>query len=96
MLRLTTVGRRSGKQRNVIVSYVEDGPNLVIMAMNGWANPDPAWWLNLKAGPEAVVQLPDGRREVIARTASEDQASRLWAAHGGKWRVQEYGWRRFA
>src|SRR5690349_21263635 len=35
-LRLTTVGRRSGQERNVIVGYVEDGPDLVLLAMNGW------------------------------------------------------------
>ncbi|MGZ4756705.1 MAG: nitroreductase/quinone reductase family protein, partial [Acidimicrobiia bacterium] len=33
-LRLTTVGRKSGRERNVIVGYVEDGPNLVVLAMN--------------------------------------------------------------
>lgn len=38
-LRLSTVGRRSGLDRAVIVGYLEDGPNLVVMAMNGWARP---------------------------------------------------------
>ena len=28
-LRLTTTGRRSGRQRSVIIGYFEDGPNLV-------------------------------------------------------------------
>ena len=36
-MRLTTVGRRTGLERPVVVGYVEDGPNLVVMAMNGWA-----------------------------------------------------------
>ncbi|MBA2556036.1 MAG: hypothetical protein H0V12_01620 [Chloroflexi bacterium] len=36
-MRLTTVGRRSGKDRSAILGYYEDGPNLVTMAMNGWA-----------------------------------------------------------
>jgi hypothetical protein len=31
-MRLTTVGRRSGKKRSVILGYYEDGPNLVTMA----------------------------------------------------------------
>ena len=34
-LRLSTVGRRSGQDRTVIVGYLEDGPNLVLLAMNG-------------------------------------------------------------
>ena len=69
MLRLTSVGRRSGKTRVAIVGYLVDGPNLVVPAMNGWADPEPAWWLNLQANPNASVELPDGRREVTARAA---------------------------
>ena len=52
MLRLTSVGRRSGKARVAIVGYIVDGPNLVVPAMNGWADPEPAWWLNLQARSE--------------------------------------------
>ena len=33
---LTTVGRRTGKERIAILGYFEEGPNLVTMAMNGW------------------------------------------------------------
>ena len=32
-----------------MVGYFEDGPNLVTMAMNGWADGEPAWWLNLQS-----------------------------------------------
>src|SRR5688572_3284563 len=53
-LRLTTTGRRTGQERSVIVGYFEDGPNLVSMAMNGWGAPEPAWWLNLRANPDAM------------------------------------------
>jgi len=35
-LRLTTLGRQSGQNRSVIIGYIEDGPNLVALAMNGW------------------------------------------------------------
>src|SRR5918996_6528039 len=55
-LRLTTIGRTSGKERVAILGYLEDGENLVTLAMNGWADPEPAWWLNLQAQPEASVQ----------------------------------------
>jgi hypothetical protein len=51
---LTTTGRRSGQERSVIVGYLEDGPNLVTMAMNGWGVAEPAWWLNLQANPGRV------------------------------------------
>ena len=46
---LTTIGRKSGKQRNVIIGYIEDGPSLVTLAMNGGDEGHPAWWLNLES-----------------------------------------------
>jgi len=78
-LRLTTTGRRSGEPRSVIVGYFEDGPNLVTMAMNGWGPAEPAWWLNLQAHPEAVVEMAGGiRREVLGRAAVGEVRERLW------------------
>jgi F420H(2)-dependent quinone reductase len=78
-MRLTTTGRRTGRKHSVIVAYLEDGPNLTTMAMNGWADGEPAWWLNLQAHPVASVDLVDGPRQVKARAAKEDERSRLWA-----------------
>jgi deazaflavin-dependent oxidoreductase (nitroreductase family) len=78
-LRLTTTGRRSGEPRSVIVAYLEEGPDLISMAMNGWGAAEPAWWLNLKAHPQAVVELPGGiRREVLGRAAVGPERERLW------------------
>jgi len=79
VLRLTTLGRRSGEPRSVLVGYYEDGPTLVTLAMNGWGGPEPAWWLNLQANPEAVVHLAKGvRRDVIGRAAMGEERERLW------------------
>jgi deazaflavin-dependent oxidoreductase (nitroreductase family) len=79
MLRLDTVGRRSGKARVAIVGYYEDGPNLVTLAMNGWGDAEPAWWLNLQAAPDTTVDLADGPRAVRARAAAGEERERLWA-----------------
>jgi deazaflavin-dependent oxidoreductase (nitroreductase family) len=79
MLRLTTTGRRSGKARHAMLGYFEDGPNLVTMAMNGWGEPEPAWWLNLQERPDTVVELADGPRAVRGRAATAEERPRLWA-----------------
>jgi deazaflavin-dependent oxidoreductase (nitroreductase family) len=79
MLRITTVGRRSGQSRVAIIGYFEDGPNLVTLAMNGWGEKEPAWWLNLQARPDTTVQLPGETRAVRARAATGDERDRLWA-----------------
>ncbi|WP_265522412.1 nitroreductase/quinone reductase family protein [Oerskovia flava] len=95
-LRLHTVGRRTGNEHTVIVGYVEDGPNLVTLAMNGWAAPEPAWWLNLQADPEVTVDLQGGTtRTVRARAAEGAERERLWET----WRryddkLEEYAARR--
>ena len=80
LLRLHTMGRRSGQARIAMVGYYEDGPNLVTLAMNGWGTADPAWWLNLQSNPHATVDLPGGSREVRARAASGEERERLWAS----------------
>ena len=79
MMRIHTIGRRSGEKRMAILGYYEDGPNLYTMAMNGWGEAEPAWWLNLQAHPDATIQLPDGPREITARAASGEERTRLWA-----------------
>ena len=81
-MRLTTRGRRSGQPRSVILAYLEDGPNLFTLAMNGWGEGHPAWWLNLGADPDASVEIPGGTRLVRARAATGEEHTRLWS----RWR----------
>lgn len=78
MMQVTTIGRRSGHPREVILGYIEDGPNLVTMAMNGWAEADPAWWLNVQTNPHAAVKVPGGERKVVGRAATGTERDRLW------------------
>jgi deazaflavin-dependent oxidoreductase (nitroreductase family) len=78
MMHLTTTGRKTGQKREVIIGYLDDGPNLVALAMNGWADNDPAWWLNLQATPNATVDLANGPRQVRARAAQGEERARLW------------------
>ncbi|HYN68018.1 MAG TPA: nitroreductase/quinone reductase family protein [Ornithinibacter sp.] len=81
-LRLTTTGRRTGQPRHVILGYLEDGPNLVTLAMNGWDPAEPAWWLNLQADPLADAELDGSRVRVTARAAEGEERARLWARWG--------------
>ena len=78
-MHLTTIGRKSGRERGVILGYLEDGADLVTMAMNGWDEGHPAWWLNLEAHPDAVVRLAHQQpRPVRARRATGEERDRLW------------------
>ncbi len=77
-MHLITTGRRSGRPRPAILAYLEDGENLVTLAMNGWDPAEPAWWLNLQDHPHATVQLTDGEHDVTARAATGAERERLW------------------
>jgi F420H(2)-dependent quinone reductase len=93
MMRLTTTGRRSGVERSVILGYYDDGANVVTMAMNGWGEAEPAWWLNLQAHPNATVELVGRRRlDVTGRAAAGEERERLWE----RWRHYDEGLDGFA
>jgi deazaflavin-dependent oxidoreductase (nitroreductase family) len=92
MMHLTTIGRRSGQERGVILGYFDDGPNLVTMAMNGWGEGEPAWWLNLQAHPRVTVRTRDGSHIVTARAAAGEERDRLW----DRWRTYDTNLDEFA
>jgi deazaflavin-dependent oxidoreductase (nitroreductase family) len=78
-LQLTAIGRRSGEPRTVILGYLEEGPLMFTLAMNGWGEGDPAWWLNLQEHPEASVRTVEGVRDIRAYEATGEERDRLWA-----------------
>lgn len=85
---LTTTGRRSGLERGVMIGYFEDDGRIVTMAMNGWGAPEPAWWLNLQAHPEATLAMTGGVTvPVVGRRAEGTERDRWW----DRWRELDKG-----
>jgi F420H(2)-dependent quinone reductase len=78
VLLLDHVGRKTGRARTSPVLYLEDGPNLVVVASRGGSDARPAWWLNLKANPETSVQIGAQRRTVVARQTTAEEKAVLW------------------
>lgn len=78
-MHLTTVGRKSGERRAVILGYIEDGATPVVLAMNGWDEGLPAWWLNLESNPVAIIRLKgETEHPVRARRVEGAERDRLW------------------
>jgi F420H(2)-dependent quinone reductase len=75
--RLHTIGRRSGRERIAILGYHEDGVNIVTVAMNGFMEGHPAWWLNLQAHPDATIELKGRTLRVRAHAAAGAERERL-------------------
>jgi deazaflavin-dependent oxidoreductase (nitroreductase family) len=81
VLLLTATGRRSGLPRTVPVVYLADGDRAVVIGSNAGHGNEPAWSLNLKANPEAEVEVGRKRRPVRARVAEGEERADLWRRH---------------
>jgi deazaflavin-dependent oxidoreductase (nitroreductase family) len=77
-LHLRTTGRRTGATRRTPLYYVEDGDELAVVTSNAGRDREPAWWLNLQAEPDAVVEIGKEERTVRARKATATEQRRLW------------------
>jgi deazaflavin-dependent oxidoreductase (nitroreductase family) len=78
MLLLTHIGAKSGTTRTTPLVYVDDPPNVVIVASKGGHPRHPSWYHNLMANPDVTVQVGSERREVHARVATPEERKRLW------------------
>jgi deazaflavin-dependent oxidoreductase (nitroreductase family) len=78
ILLLNTVGRKTGRKRTSPLLYVMDGEDFVIIASKGGAAAHPAWYLNLRANPEATVEIGDREVQVEAEVADPEEKARLW------------------
>jgi deazaflavin-dependent oxidoreductase (nitroreductase family) len=80
VLELTTIGRKSGQARSVMLtSPVQEGDTWVVVASRGGDDTHPAWFLNLRDNPEVEVRLQGKPKQPMhARVATPDERTRLW------------------
>jgi deazaflavin-dependent oxidoreductase (nitroreductase family) len=78
VLLLTTTGRKSGRRRTAPVVYLADEDRCVVIGSNAGNARVPAWSLNLKADPEAEVEVGRRRLKVRARVAEGEERADLW------------------
>ena len=80
VLELTTIGRKSGKPRPVMLtSPLQLGETYVVVASRGGDDIDPAWFLNLTANPAVQVRVVGrGVLPMRARVADADERASLW------------------
>lgn len=86
VLLLTTTGRRSGQKRTAPVVYLEDDGRFSVIDTNAGNAKLPAWSLNLRANPEAEIELGRKRIPVRARPAAGEERAALWRKHN-----EQYG-----
>jgi deazaflavin-dependent oxidoreductase (nitroreductase family) len=79
LLLLTTTGARSGESRTTPLVYTRDGDRVVVIASKGGAPQHPAWYLNLRANPEVIVEIGTEKFEATASVADDAERDRLYA-----------------
>lgn len=77
-LLLTTLGRRTGRQRTNALIYCKDASSWVVVASNGGSGRGPGWLANLRTEPQVLVQIGRRRWVAFARVATADERARLW------------------
>ncbi|MEO6701051.1 MAG: nitroreductase/quinone reductase family protein [Jatrophihabitantaceae bacterium] len=87
-LELTTIGRKSGKPRSVMLtSPLREGEAYVVVASRGGDDVHPAWFLNLRDNPSVEVQVVGQPKQAMqARIATAAERARMWPVIAGKYR----------
>ena len=81
VVKLTTVGRKSGQQRTtMLTSPLVEGDNVTLVASFGGDDRDPAWFSNLAANPDVEIVMSGSHRQMHARVTDGDERTRLWEA----------------
>jgi deazaflavin-dependent oxidoreductase (nitroreductase family) len=80
VLELTTIGRKSGQPRSVMLtSPLQQGDTVVIVASKGGEDTHPAWYLNLRDEPNVEVAMGGGAKApYLAKVASSEERAEMW------------------
>ena len=85
ILLLTTVGRTSGQERTTPLIFRSDGERWILVASRGGAPDHPSWYKNLRANPDAEIEVRAEKISVRAHDAEGDERKRLWRLMTEKW-----------
>ena len=78
LLYLTTTGRKTGKPRTTPLLYLREQDRWIVVASNGGADWEPGWWLNLRAGSPATVEVDGGSTAVTATEITGAERAEMW------------------
>lgn len=79
VVRLTTVGRKSGEERvSMLTSPLVEGDTIVLVASFRGGPNHPAWYHNLKAQPEVHAMRRGRDLQMTAEILSGERRDQLW------------------
>ena len=78
-LRLWTMGRVSGRERSVLLLYLDDGPRVIVVASYGGHSEHPQWWQNLLAEPSCRIwSAARGAESMVASELEGEERDAVW------------------
>jgi deazaflavin-dependent oxidoreductase (nitroreductase family) len=82
---LTTIGAKTGAIRKTVLMRIKDDDTYAVVASDGGATKNPAWYRNLLAHPD--IQLQDGAtvRRLRAREVAGEEKARWWRIAEQRW-----------
>ncbi|MDH6196265.1 deazaflavin-dependent oxidoreductase (nitroreductase family) [Mycobacterium frederiksbergense] len=75
---LTTIGRKSGEERDSPLLFLQEGRRIVLVASQGGRATNPMWYLNLVANPKVKFQTKHETLELVARDAADAERDEYW------------------
>jgi deazaflavin-dependent oxidoreductase (nitroreductase family) len=78
LLLLHTKGARSGAERVTPVAYQEVAGGWAVFATHAGAPKHPAWFHNVVAHPETIIEIGTETIPVRARVAAGEERERIW------------------
>ena len=85
LLILHTTGRRTGREHVTPLVYLPDGDRFVVFGSKGGAPTHPEWYLNLKANPDATVEVGTRAIRVRATEITGPERDDLYARQVERW-----------
>lgn len=77
-LTLVTTGAKTGRRRESSLFYVRDGDDFVVVGTNFGTEHHPAWTYNLRADPNAEIEVGGETVAVTAESVGDEDFERLW------------------
>lgn len=75
---VTMTGARSGRSLTIPLMYVPYREGVLLVASQGGAPRNPAWYFNLSKHPDIEVNYRGKRTRLTARLATADEKPALW------------------
>ena len=79
LLRLTTIGAKSGKEHTATLRYLLDNDRFIVFAANAGSANNPDWYYNLMTHPQVTIEINSSIFHATATLLTGPERERLIA-----------------